>query len=59
MDQQKQPLAPDTKTAAEAQPQKSNIPQDSGNKQASPVSGNQPPLSKEATAPASAAPKAL
>lgn len=64
MDQQKQPTTPDTKTGAGVQPaqsqqQKGNILQDPAIKQASPASGNQPPLPKEANAPTSAAPKAL
>jgi hypothetical protein len=62
MDQQKQPVAPDTKTAAGTPPpppQKGNIAQDQGSKQASPVSGNQPPAPKEAIPPASGTAKAL
>ncbi|HSA60161.1 MAG TPA: hypothetical protein VLJ37_10805 [bacterium] len=64
MDQQKQPTPPGTKTGAEVKPsqpqqQKGNSPQEQGIKQASPTSGNQPPLPKEATAPTGAAPKAL
>ena len=58
MEQQKQPVAPDTKTAAGTPPpqQKGNG-QDQGNKQAPPA-GNQPTAPKEAIPPATGAVKA-
>lgn len=55
MDQQKQPVAPDTKTAPIVQPAKSD---DHGNQKANPANVAQPPVPKDPNAATSAAPKA-